>query len=133
MLLPVQTLVDTIIFAHPGKNANRIHHPPHPLLINLFVSIILSIEVILLEDKIYIIFVLSVIVFMAIASVVRLIIRRNRYKVCPVCGSKTRLKWITKREKLSFRERLRSKLPSDERIYFHPTIRCTKCDFKREI
>lgn len=86
-----------------------------------------------MEDKIYVIFSLSVIAFMAIASAIRLIVRRNRYKVCPVCGSKTRLRWISKREKVSFRERLLSKLPSDERIYFQSTVCCTKCDFKREI
>ncbi len=86
-----------------------------------------------MEDKIYIFFVLSVIAFMAIGGAVRLIVRRNRYKVCPVCSSKTRLKWISKREKVSFREKILSKLPSDERISFHPTVCCTKCDYKRKI
>lgn len=86
-----------------------------------------------MEDKIYVIFVLSVIAFMAIAGVVRLIVRRNRYKVCPVCGSKTRLRWISKREKVSFRERILSKLSFDEKISFHPTVCCTKCDYQRKI
>ena len=53
--------------------------------------------------------------------------------ICPVCGSKTRLKWISKREKVSFREKILSKLPFDERISFHPTVCCTKCDYKRKI
>lgn len=87
-----------------------------------------------MEDKIYMIFVLSVLVFMAIASVVWLIIRRNRYKVCPVCGSKTRFRWESKKVKISDTKRMLSKFQyTDKRIILQPTVYCTKCDFKREI
>ena len=86
-----------------------------------------------MDDKIYIIFVISVGVICVVTYFVRLFTKKRRYKYCPVCHSKTKIQWKSEVD-TSKKFHLNDKIGNaDKRIYIGLAICCEHCNFARKI